>query len=191
MGRSRLPTHQGGTGGEEHMTGNDEGERGYVIKVGAWIRSIRCQQQLSLQDVEAASDHEFKASVLGAYERGERAISVPRLQRLARFYRVPVDQMLPHDDELGLPSANGNAPVVDLTERVRRRPVTLDLQAIEQMGGTRARCSDGTYASSNGSGATTTAACSPSGGRTCGPWPASSTAIPIRCRPGWTAWASA
>jgi transcriptional regulator with XRE-family HTH domain len=117
------------------MTGNDEGERGYVIKVGAWIRSIRRQQQLSLQDVEAASDHEFKASVLGAYERGERAISVPRLQRLARFYRVPVDQMLPHDDELGLPSANGNAPVVDLTERVRRRPVTLDLQAIEQMGG--------------------------------------------------------
>jgi transcriptional regulator with XRE-family HTH domain len=135
MGRARLPTHQGGTGGEEHMTGNDEGERGYVIKVGAWIRSIRCQQQLSLQDVEAASDHEYKASVLGAYERGERAISVPRLQRLARFYRVPVDQMLPHDDELGLPSANGNAPVVDLTERVRRRPVTLDLQAIEQMGG--------------------------------------------------------
>ena len=58
-----------------------------------------------------------------------------RLQRLARFYRVPVDQMLPHDDELGLPSANGNAPVVDLTERVRRRPVTLDLQAIEQTAG--------------------------------------------------------
>ena len=54
------------------MTGNDEGERGYVIKVGAWIRSIRRQQQLSLQDVEAASDDEFKASVLGAYERGER-----------------------------------------------------------------------------------------------------------------------
>jgi transcriptional regulator with XRE-family HTH domain len=117
------------------MTGDDGGERGYVIKVGARVRSIRRQQQLSLQDVEAASDHEFKASVLGAYERGERAISVPRLQRLARFYRVPVDQMLPHDDELGLPSANGNAPVVDLTERVRRRPVTLDLHAIEQIGG--------------------------------------------------------
>jgi transcriptional regulator with XRE-family HTH domain len=77
------------------MTGDDEDESGYVIKVGAWIRSIRRQQHLSLQDVEAASDHEFKASVLGAYERGERAISVPRLQRLARFYRVPVDQMLP------------------------------------------------------------------------------------------------
>ena len=36
--------------------------------------------------------------MLGAYERGERAISVPRLQRLARFYNVPVDQLLPGDD---------------------------------------------------------------------------------------------
>ncbi len=38
-------------------------------------------------------------SVLSAYERGERAISVPRLQRPARIYRVPVDQMVPTDDE--------------------------------------------------------------------------------------------
>jgi Helix-turn-helix len=45
------------------------------------------------------SNQEFKASVLGAYERGERAISVPRLQRLARLYDVPVDQLLPHDDD--------------------------------------------------------------------------------------------
>jgi transcriptional regulator with XRE-family HTH domain len=117
------------------MTGDPESESAYVIKVGAWIRSIRRQQHLSLQDVEAASDDEFKASVLGAYERGERAISVPRLQRLARFYRVPVDQMLPHDDEPGLPSANGNVPSVDLTDPPRSRPVTLDLHAIEQIGG--------------------------------------------------------
>ena len=103
--------------------------------MGAWIRSIRRHKHLSLQDAEAESDHEFRASVLGAYERGERAISVPRLQRLARFYRVPLDQMLPRDDELDLHSVNGDAPVVDLTDRVRRRPVTLDLRAIEQVGG--------------------------------------------------------
>ena len=36
--------------------------------------------------------------MLGAYERGERAISVPRLERLAKFYNVPVDQLLPRDD---------------------------------------------------------------------------------------------
>jgi transcriptional regulator with XRE-family HTH domain len=117
------------------MTGGDESERSYVVRVGAWIRSIRRQQHLSLQDVEAATDYEFRASVLGADERGERAISVPRLQRLARFYRVPVDQMLPHDDEFGLASANGSAPVLDPTDPVRSRPLTLDLQAIEHMRG--------------------------------------------------------
>src|SRR5580704_3092529 len=53
--------------------------------------------RLSLQAVEAMSDQQFKASVLGAYERGERAISVPRLQRLARLYDVPVEQLLPED----------------------------------------------------------------------------------------------
>src|SRR5687768_2255101 len=49
--------------------------------VGERLRSIRRQKGLSLHDVEARSGHEFKASVLGAYERGERAISVPRLIR--------------------------------------------------------------------------------------------------------------
>ena len=67
----------------------------YSRKVGERLRAIRRQKRLSLQEVEAASTQEFKASVLGAYERGERAISVPRLQRLARFYNVPVDQLLP------------------------------------------------------------------------------------------------
>jgi transcriptional regulator with XRE-family HTH domain len=117
------------------MNGDTEDQSGYDTRVGAWIRSIRRQKHLSLQDVEAASDHEFRASVLGAYERGERAISVPRLQRLARFYRVPVDRMLPRDDELGLPSANGDAPVADPTHSVPSRPVTLDLPAVEQIGG--------------------------------------------------------
>jgi len=70
---------------------------GYARRVGERLRAIRKQKGLSLQEVEGASSQEFKASVLGAYERGERAISVPRLQRLARFYNVPVDQLLPRD----------------------------------------------------------------------------------------------
>src|ERR1700692_213767 len=75
----------------EEMTTN------YAVRVGERLRNVRKQQRLSLQAVEAASDQEFKDSVLGAYERGERAISVPRLQRLAKFYNVPVDQLLPKD----------------------------------------------------------------------------------------------
>ncbi|MEA2902551.1 MAG: hypothetical protein QOH36_2438 [Actinomycetota bacterium] len=71
----------------------------YARRVGQRLRAIRRQKRLSLQEVEAASDQEFKASVLGAYERGERVISVPRLQRLADFYSVPVDQLLPREGE--------------------------------------------------------------------------------------------
>jgi transcriptional regulator with XRE-family HTH domain len=67
----------------------------YAQRVGERLRAIRLQKGLSLHDVEQASSKEFKASVLGAYERGERSISVPRLQRLAIFYGVPVDQLLP------------------------------------------------------------------------------------------------
>lgn len=72
---------------------------GYARIVGERLREIRKQKRLSLQEVERVSGLEFKASVLGAYERGERAISVPRLHRLARFYRVPVDQLLPGGEE--------------------------------------------------------------------------------------------
>lgn len=80
---------------------DDGNPPGYGRMVGERLRTIRRQKRLSLQEVEATSGQEFKASVLGAYERGERAISVPRLQRLARFYKVPVDQLLPFDDDEG------------------------------------------------------------------------------------------
>lgn len=84
-----------GTNGSKGAEPVDADEDGYSRKVGERLRAIRRQKRLSLQEVEAASDQEFKASVLGAYERGERSISVPRLQRLAGFYEVPVEQLLP------------------------------------------------------------------------------------------------
>jgi transcriptional regulator with XRE-family HTH domain len=87
----------------------------YAQRVGERLRLIRKQKGLSLQEVEATSDQEFKASVLGAYERGERAISVPRLQRLARFYTVPVDQLLPQDLDNDFLGARGDDDVIDLT----------------------------------------------------------------------------
>src|SRR5438067_154901 len=115
---------------------------GYRKEVGRRIRDIRRQRKLSLQDVEAESQQEFKASVLGAYERGERAISVPRLQRLARFYSAPVDQLLPRD--LGLDPAwggiSGGPEEIDLAaaEQAERRAaserderVTIDLTKLE------------------------------------------------------------
>ena len=65
--------------------------------IGERLRNIRQQKNLSLNEVEQQSEDEFKASVLGAYERGERSISVIRLDRLAQFYGVTVDQLLPRD----------------------------------------------------------------------------------------------
>ncbi len=70
--------------------------------IGERLRAIRRQKRLSLQEVEALSEQEFKASVLGAYERGERAISVPRLVRLAQVYGVPAEQLLPREESIDL-----------------------------------------------------------------------------------------
>lgn len=100
----------------------------YSRKVGERLRAIRRQKRLSLQEVEAQSDAEFKASVLGAYERGERAISVPRLQRLARFYNVPVDQLLPADEG---PAFSSEAPTA-------QEAVRIDLRRLENLGGAEA-----------------------------------------------------
>jgi transcriptional regulator with XRE-family HTH domain len=108
----------------------------YAVKVGSRLRAIRKQKRLSLQEVEASSGQEFKASVLGAYERGERAISVPRLQRLARFYNVPVDQLLPRDDaDLGPDSVIDLERGAVLAARSNDDgPVTIDLVRLEGLG---------------------------------------------------------
>lgn len=93
----------------------------YASRVGERLRSIRLQKGLSLHDVEEASAKEFKASVLGAYERGERSISVPRLQRLAQFYGVPVDRLLPQQDVINLDAPRDGAD----------RTVCIDLTALQ------------------------------------------------------------
>lgn len=91
--------------------------------IGERLRAIRRQKDMSLHDVEARSGQEFKASVLGAYERGERAISVPRLLRLAHLYGVPSDQLLPRGTEL----------LIDLTERHELAGITLDLIRLQEL----------------------------------------------------------
>jgi transcriptional regulator with XRE-family HTH domain len=101
----------------------------YSRKVGERLRAIRKQKRLSLQEVEASSNQEFKASVLGAYERGERAISVPRLQRLAGFYNVPVDQLLPTE---------GVGSSADLREPSDEAPVKISLTRLEELNGAEA-----------------------------------------------------
>ena len=101
----------------------------YTRAVGERLRSLRRQRGLSLLAVEESSGREFKASVLGAYERGERVISILRLQRLAQFYRVPVDQILPPTG--GRAEAAGGEGQA-LEGFVSKRPVTIDLARLNE-----------------------------------------------------------
>ena len=95
----------------------------YNELVGRRLRSIRKQRGMSLQDVQRVSEQEFKAAVLGAYERGERSLSVPRLRRLATFYGVPVTQLLPQesDEKAPAPASTGG--------------MTIDLNLVEELSG--------------------------------------------------------
>ncbi|MHB8294121.1 MAG: helix-turn-helix domain-containing protein [Acidimicrobiales bacterium] len=92
----------------------EDGPPKYAAKVGGRLRALRQQKKMSLLAVESLSAGRFKASVLGAYERGERAISVERLSLLAEIYSVPVAQLLPRDEVVdlrpgaGLVSAGGH-----------------------------------------------------------------------------------
>lgn len=104
----------------------DADDAGYSVQVGERLRAIRKQKRLSLHDVEAQSEQEFKASVLGAYERGERALSLPRLDRLAQFYRVPVDQLLPRGDNTPMGNEDGTAP---------RPKLAIDILKLSQLSG--------------------------------------------------------
>jgi transcriptional regulator with XRE-family HTH domain len=103
----------------------------YAKAVGDRLRNLRRQRGLSLIAVEENSGREFKASVLGAYERGERIISVLRLQRLAQIYRVPVDQILPRG-----PGLDGSEPELssDGNRKVnRKRPIRIDLAKLSEI----------------------------------------------------------
>ena len=86
----------------------------YNERVGERLRSIRRQRGFSLQDVQSASEGEFKAAVLGAYERGERSLSVPRLHRLAGYYGVPVIQLLPPEPAAARADQTGDKVTIDL-----------------------------------------------------------------------------
>ena len=82
------------------------------LRVGEHLRRLRKQKSLSLLEVQALSEGEFKASVMGAYERGERAISAIRLARLATLYRLPLQAMLPSSEG---ETSNASGLAIDAT----------------------------------------------------------------------------
>ena len=62
-------------------------EPSFSIEVGQRLRSVRRIRGLSLDDVERESGGRWSASAVGAYERGFRNLSLPRLRDLADVLR--------------------------------------------------------------------------------------------------------
>jgi transcriptional regulator with XRE-family HTH domain len=89
-------------------------------EVGVRLRAVRRQRRLSLDEVERLSGGRWSASAIGAYERGFRNLSLPRLQELAGFYNVPMSVLL---GEVDIRESSGDRP-----ERI-----VLDLVALERV----------------------------------------------------------
>lgn len=103
------------------MSQASEASTDYARSLGGRLRSIRTQKGMSLQDVQEASRGRWKAAVVGAYERGDRNVTVARLSELADFYGVPVTELLPNDG-----AGTGR-------RLQRRRKVVLDLENLERV----------------------------------------------------------
>lgn len=69
-----------------------------LVSLGERLRAVRKAKKLSLPSVEKMSNGEFKAVVIGSYERGARAMTVEKLIALADFYQVPVQTFLQGSD---------------------------------------------------------------------------------------------
>ena len=102
--------------------GESTGQDGspFSREVGVRLRAVRRQRRLSLDEVERMSGGRWSASAIGAYERGFRNLSLPRLQELAGFYNVPMSVLLGE---------------VDIRESGTDRPerIVLDLVALDQV----------------------------------------------------------
>ena len=97
------------------QAGDEDGaaEPSFSIEVGQRLRSVRRIRGLSLDDVERESGGRWSASAVGAYERGFRNLTLPRLRDLAGFYDVPMGVLLGEEDLAGSGRAQGRL-VLDL-----------------------------------------------------------------------------
>ncbi len=96
---------------------HDEDATGFSVAVGTRLRGVRRAKGFSLDDVERLSGGQWSASAIGAYERGFRNLSLPRLKELATFYDVPMSVLL------------GEMETLDGSPRGQR--ITLDLERLK------------------------------------------------------------
>lgn len=87
--------------------------------VGTRLRKARLARGMSLKAVEAALSREISATTLSAYERGEHAITVVRLCRLADLYGVPLEALVDPTGEDG-PGPTSQSTGADVRLDLRR-----------------------------------------------------------------------
>jgi transcriptional regulator with XRE-family HTH domain len=93
---------------------DDDSPSAFSVEVGQRLRAVRRARELSLDDVERTSGGRWSASAVGAYERGFRNLSLPRLRELADFYNVPMGVLLGEEDGQGRAGARVAKVVLDL-----------------------------------------------------------------------------
>lgn len=93
---------------------DDDSPSAFSVEVGQRLRAVRRARELSLDDVERTSGGRWSASAVGAYERGFRNLSLPRLRELAEFYGVPMGILLGEGDGQGRAGARVAKVVLDL-----------------------------------------------------------------------------
>ena len=97
--------------------------------IGERLRNIRRQQGMSLADVQARSNGKWKSVVVGAYERGDRSISISRLAELTEFYGVPLIDVMPATAaELAIDRSDESRDA----RRAMSAPVRLDLTRLRK-----------------------------------------------------------
>jgi transcriptional regulator with XRE-family HTH domain len=96
----------------ERLDGPGAVRRPPRVGIGERLRSLRRSLGLSLTEVQSRTDGEFKASALGAYERGERALSIERLTRLAAVYNVDASTLVTADATIDLPAMHAGDEAV-------------------------------------------------------------------------------
>src|SRR5690606_13297824 len=113
---------------EPHMSNDQPDEEttptNVTIEVGRRLRALRKARRMSLDDVERESSGRWSASAIGAYERGFRTLSLPRLHELAEFYDVSVSVLL---GEQPTPTEGPPKLVLDL-EALNRVPEAAPVQ---------------------------------------------------------------
>lgn len=104
----------GGEAAVTNQTDDDDSPSAFSVEVGQRLRAVRRAREMSLDDVERTSGGRWSASAVGAYERGFRNLSLPRLRELAEFYSVPMGVLLGEEDGQGRASGLAVKVVLDL-----------------------------------------------------------------------------